>query len=127
MVHVRSGHQENELSAQIDLQKNGDAGSYDAVVDGRVVGMIVYHVPRHGDRVTFSHTIVDPAYRGQGVATRLVEHALEDLRALGKKLTNYCTFVADYIADHPEYKDLVDNRFPGHATVPDRAPRERAN
>jgi hypothetical protein len=30
-------------------------------------------------------------------------------------------------ADHPEYKDLIDSRFPGHATVPDRAPRERAN
>ncbi|MEV6237482.1 GNAT family N-acetyltransferase [Lentzea sp. NPDC051838] len=109
----------------MDVQKNGDSGSYDAVVDGRVVGMIVYHVPKHGDRVTFSHTIVDPEYRGRGIATRLTKHALDDLRAQDLKLTNYCAFVADYIADHPEYKDLVDERFPGRATVPDRAPRAR--
>lgn len=110
----------------MDVQKNTDSGSYEALVDGQVVGMIVYHTPRGEKRVTLSHTIVDPAYRGQGIATRLVKHALDDLRAHDLKLTNYCTFVADYIADHPEYKDLVDTRFPGRATVPDRAPREHA-
>lgn len=115
------------MNPEIDVRKNGDSGSYDAVVDGQVAGMIVYNVPRGGQRVVFSHTIVDPEYRGRGVASRLVKHALDDLRAHDLKLSNYCTFVADYIADHPEYKDLVDGRFPGRATVPDRAPRERAD
>jgi predicted GNAT family acetyltransferase len=111
----------------MNMQKNDNSGSYEAVVDGQVVGMIVYYTPRGDRRVTLSHTIVDPEYRGRGIATRLVKHALDDLRAQEMKLTNYCAFVADYIADHPEYKDLIDSRFPGHATVPDRAPRERAN
>lgn len=112
------------MTAEMDVRRNGDTGSYEAVVDGQVVGMIVYHVPRGGQRVTLSHTIVEPGHRGRGIATRLVKHALDDLRAQDRKLTNYCTFVADYIADHPEYRDLVDGRFPGRATVPERAPRD---
>jgi predicted GNAT family acetyltransferase len=114
------------VNPELDVQKNGDSGSYDAVVDGKVVGMIVYHAPPDARRVTFSHTVVDPEYRGRGIATRLVKHALDDLRAHDLKLTNYCPFVADYIADNPEYKELVDSRFPGHAKVPDRARGERA-
>ncbi|SDL77835.1 hypothetical protein SAMN05421869_130120 [Nonomuraea jiangxiensis] len=115
------------MEPEMNVQKNSDSGSYDAVVDGQVVGMIVYQTQRGDQRVTFSHTIVEPEYRGRGIASRLVKHALDDLRAQGLRLTNYCPFVADYIADHPEYKELIDGRFPGRATVPDRAPRERAN
>ncbi|MFF4597373.1 GNAT family N-acetyltransferase [Amycolatopsis sp. NPDC001319] len=115
------------MDNDMNLQKNSQGGSYEAVVDGRVVGMIVYHTPHGNQRVTLSHTIVEPEYRGQGIATRLVKHALDDLRANDLKLTNYCPFVADYIADHPEYTDLVDTRYPGGAAVPDRAPRERTN
>ncbi|GAA3083610.1 hypothetical protein GCM10010464_54560 [Pseudonocardia yunnanensis] len=115
------------MNPEMNVQKNSDSGSYEAVVNGQVVGMIVYHAPRGDQRVTLTHTIVDPEYRGRGVATRLVKHALDDLRAQDVKLTNYCPFVADYIADHPQYKELVDSRFPGRAKVPDRAPRERAN
>jgi predicted GNAT family acetyltransferase len=109
----------------VNVQKNDDRGSYDAVVDGQVVGMIVYHRPRGDHRITLTHTIVDPAYRGRGIAARLVRHALDDIREQHLTVTNYCTFVADYIADHPEYRQLIDHRFPGHATVPDRPPRER--
>ena len=115
------------MNPEMNVQKNGDNGWYEAVVNGQVVGMIVCYTPRGDQRVTLSHTIVEPQYRGRGIATRLVKHALDDLRAQGLKLTNSCPFVADYIADHPEYKELVDSRFPGRATVPDRAPRERAN
>ncbi len=115
------------MKPELNVRKTSDNGSYEAVVNGQVVGMIVYHTPRGEQRVTLSHTIVEPEYRGRGIASRLVKHALDDLRAQSLKLTNYCTFVADYIADHPEYKELVDSRFPGRATVPDRAPREGAN
>jgi hypothetical protein len=29
-------------------------------------------------------------------------------------LTNYCEFVADFIAAHPGYADLIDVEHPGH-------------
>ena len=115
------------MNPEMNVLKNGDTGSYEAVVDGEVVGMVVYYTPRGDQRVTLSHTVVEPEYRGRGIASRLVKHALDDIRAHDQKVSNYCPFVANYIADHPEYKDLVDSRFPGRATVPDRAPRERAS
>lgn len=109
---------------EFTVQDNTNTGSYDAVADNRVVGMIVYR--RYDTRIVFTHTIVDNDYRGKGIATRLVAGALEDVAAKGLTLTNYCTFVADYIADHPTYKTLLDPHFPGGAAVPDRAPRSYA-
>jgi hypothetical protein len=29
-------------------------------------------------------------------------------------LTNYCAFVAEFIAAHPGYADLIDAEHPGH-------------
>lgn len=113
------------MSPEFNVQNNTETGSYDAIADDRVVGMVVYRL--RDKRVVLTHTIVDNDHRGKGIATGLVAETLDDIAAKGLTLTNYCPFVADYIADHPEYKDLVDSRFPGRATVPDRAPREPAN
>ncbi|WP_326836882.1 GNAT family N-acetyltransferase [Amycolatopsis rhabdoformis] len=124
---ARGKIRKDEMDSAMDVRRNDENGSYEAVVDGQVVGMIVYHTPHGDQRVTFSHTIVEPEYRGRGIAARLVKYALDDLRARNLNLTNYCSFVADFIADHPEYKVLVDGRFPGRAVVPDRAPRERTD
>src|ERR1700760_2081852 len=109
---------------EFHVQNNTETGSCDAVADDQVVGMVVYR--RQGERIVLTHTVVDNDHRGQGIATGLVAGALKDIAAKGLTLTNYCPFVADYIADHPTYKSLVDPHFPGAAVVPDRAPRPYA-
>jgi predicted GNAT family acetyltransferase len=38
----------------------------------------------------------------------LVRHALDDLRAQGRRVDPACPFVAHYIRQNPEYADLVD-------------------
>ena len=43
----------------------------------------------------------------------MVRTVLDDLRERGDKLTNYCGFVADFIADNPEYQSIVDADRPG--------------
>ncbi|WP_433508337.1 GNAT family N-acetyltransferase [Pseudonocardia halophobica] len=68
--------------------------------------MLVYR--RKGDRLIFTHTVVQEEHRGKGVATGLVRYALDDARARGLRLTNYCTFVDDFVAVNPEYSDLLD-------------------
>src|ERR1700742_827584 len=103
------------MSTEFDVQHNTEAGTYDAVADDRVIGMVVYRV--HDQHMVFTHTIVDTGYRGQGIATRLVKAALDDIAAKGLTLTNFCPFVADYIADHPAYKRLIDPHAPGSAVV----------
>jgi uncharacterized protein len=96
----------------IMVRNNTESGSYDAVLGERVVGMIVYE--HRDNRVIFSHTIVEPEFREHGVGTALVRGALDDLRANGMSLTNYCGFVSDFIADNPSYASLLDAHQPGH-------------
>lgn len=57
--------------------------------------------------ITFYHTEVPPQLRERGIASRLVQGALEQARAQGLKVVPRCAFVAHYIASHPEFSDLV--------------------
>ena len=97
---------------EITVRDNAEAQVYDALIGDQVVGSIVYE--RSGQRLVFSHTIVEPEFRSRGIGTVLVTRALDDVRARGMTLTNYCEFVADFIAAHPGYADLIDAEHPGH-------------
>ena len=66
------------MSQGIEVRDNPESGTYEAILDGKVVGLIVYE--RGDGRRVVHHTIVDPGYRGRGVATELVRAALDDLR-----------------------------------------------
>ena len=109
------------MGSRITIRNNTDSRSYDAVIGDRVVGTIVYE-PQDG-RMVISHTVVDPEFRGQGIASALAQVALDDLTASGKTLTNYCGFIADYIDRHPGYAKLVDADKPGRAHPRDAALR----
>lgn len=113
------------MSSDLQIRDNPETRQFEAIVDGRVVGHLKYRP--HGKRVIFTHTNVDPEHRGLGIATELVRVALDDAAAKMLTLTNYCPFVADYIADHPSYGPVVDTEHPGAALVPDRAPRAGVN
>ena len=106
------------MDTQIEVRNNHDSRSYDAVLDGRVVGMIVYE--RVASRLIVRHTIVDPALRGLGIGKTLAKAALDDVRASGLTLTNYCSFIGSFIGANPEYHDLVDAQLPGTPTITDQ-------
>jgi predicted GNAT family acetyltransferase len=99
-------------AAAVEVRDNTSSRSYDAVVDGRIAATIVYE--HTGARIVFTHTVVEPAFRGRGVGTALVQGALDDVRAKGLTLTNFCDFVGRYIQTHPQYQDLLDAKHPGH-------------
>jgi uncharacterized protein len=80
-------------------------GRYELVDDGQVIGYTEYH-PRDGVLV-FPHTVVLRHRRGAGYATRLVAGALDDVRRKGARIVPECSFVRDFLAQHPEYSDLV--------------------
>lgn len=90
---------------------NPEAGSYDAIVDGEVVGMVVYE--RKHDRVIVRHTAVLPGFRGRGIATALARGALEDMLRDGLSLTNHCGFLAGFLERNPRYARLIDPERPG--------------
>ncbi|NLW97278.1 GNAT family N-acetyltransferase [Luteimonas wenzhouensis] len=60
-----------------------------------------------GGRMVILHTGVPEALRGQGVAGRLVEAALEHARAHGLRVEPRCAYAAGWIRRHPEYAALV--------------------
>ena len=40
-------------------------------------------------------------------AAQLVRYALDDVRRSGRPVVATCWYVADFIDEHPEYRDLV--------------------
>lgn len=60
-----------------------------------------------GDVITFVHTEVPPELGGQGVGSRLVKGALDQVRARGWKVVAQCPFVKAYIEKHADYQNLL--------------------
>lgn len=109
------------LDNSITIADRPESRTYDAVAGDRVVGTIVYEL--RGNRMVIRHTVVDPEFRGRGIAKALAKFALDDLTARGSTLTNYCGFIADYIKRNPGYAGLVDPGQPGWAHPRDDALR----
>lgn len=80
---------------------------YEIRADDRLIGRLVYALP-DDEHVDALHTEVDDAYEGQGLASRLVRFALDDVRAAGKRVIPHCPYVARWLTRHEEYADLVD-------------------
>jgi predicted GNAT family acetyltransferase len=78
---------------------------YEIDIDG--VRTALTHFQDTGKMLIFDHTETDPAFEGQGIAKRLVQQALDDVRAKGKKIWPLCPFVAHFVKVNPEYMDLV--------------------
>ena len=83
----------NEAESRYELAVGGDT----AVAAYRM----------EGDVVAFTHTVVPEELEGQGIATRLIEGALADVRTRGHKIQPLCAFVRHYVERHPEAQDLV--------------------
>ncbi len=70
-----------------------------------VIGFVTYQL--RGSRIALLHTEVDDAYSGQGMAGRLVEATLADVRRRGLALLPFCPYVRSYLLKHPDQLDLV--------------------
>jgi predicted GNAT family acetyltransferase len=57
--------------------------------------------------VSLEHTVVEPAFRGRGIAKHLVAHAVDWARENGVKLKPACSFAVAEFAKHPEYADVL--------------------
>lgn len=91
----------------LTVKKNEQASRFEALLDdGTVAGYAAYR--ESGDRIVFPHTVTEPRFGGQGVASTVTKAALDDARAQGKKVVPACSFFARFIDEHPEYADLVD-------------------
>jgi predicted GNAT family acetyltransferase len=75
---------------------------------GRRRARRLYRVSPPTGAIAFTHTLIDPRFEGQGLASRLVRTALSEARSARLAVLPFCPFVRGYIADHSaEYLDLV--------------------
>lgn len=59
------------------------------------------------DIVNIDHTYVDNSLRGQGIAGRLMEEAVKQLRETNLKATLSCSYAVKWFEEHPEYNDVL--------------------
>jgi predicted GNAT family acetyltransferase len=94
--------------AEISTRDNPDAGRFEILVGDEVAGFAEYSV---ADGVaTMPHTVVDDAYDGQGLGSRLARFALDTVRERELEVRPLCPFIRSYIERHQEYADLVHHR-----------------
>lgn len=80
--------------------------TYTITVEGKTVGHADY--ADRGDQRVFYHTVVDPEFGGRGLATILLEDALNQARDAGKRIVPVCSMVETVLKKHPEFDELTD-------------------
>jgi uncharacterized protein len=84
---------DNEALSRFELDANG------------VTAIATYKIA--SNVITLMHTETPESARGQGIASRLVEGALQTARARGLKVVPRCPFVKLYFDKHPQFRDLL--------------------
>jgi uncharacterized protein len=86
------------------VRDNNVRSRFELDADGVTVFMN-YHLA--GRVMSLDHTETPVAARGRGLASRLTEGVLQEVRARGLKIVPRCAFVRAFLDRHPEYRDLV--------------------
>ena len=86
------------------IHDNVAAHRFEKIVD-RHAAVATYTMD--GGVITFVHTVVPEALRGQGIARELVEFALASVRERGLKVVPQCEVFDAYMRKHPETHDLL--------------------
>jgi uncharacterized protein len=84
-----------------------DRSRYEIEVDGTTAGFTAYRDRGEHQRV-FYHTKVFEQFAGQGLASRLVREALDDVRRAGKRVVPVCPYVKGFLEKHGEFADITD-------------------
>lgn len=97
----------NREADTIEVRHEPALSRYTIWRGGEPVGLTDYQASEHS--ITFTHTEVNPAYRQEGLASILVEFALDDVRQrTDLRVVAVCPYVRKWIHTHPEYQDLLN-------------------
>ncbi|MEU7501268.1 GNAT family N-acetyltransferase [Streptomyces griseofuscus] len=100
----------DQSSAAPTVERVDARHRYEILVGGERAGLTAYR--DRGEQRVFFHTEIDDAHAGQGLAGQLVEYALTDVRALGKRIVPVCPYVAKFLKKHEEFADITDEVTP---------------
>jgi predicted GNAT family acetyltransferase len=87
------------------IVRNEEQDRYEAWSGDTLAGVAVYR--ERGDRTVFTHTEVESAFEGKGIAKALAAAALDDVVERGRVIVPLCPFIAGYLRKHTEYEEHV--------------------
>ena len=90
---------------------------YEITSDGELAGFAEFQ--RRPGMILFTHTEVDSAFQGQGLASKLAAGALTDAAATGDTIVPYCPYINKYLRTHEVPGATV--RFPAEPSAEDPA------
>jgi predicted GNAT family acetyltransferase len=93
--------------AEPTVVDNPEQHRYELRFGDTVAGVIQYAT--EPGAIVLVHTEIAPSVEGEGLGSKLVSGALDDIRARGLEVVPLCPFAAAYIGRHPEYADLVED------------------
>jgi len=99
----------------IVVTDNQEQERFEAHVDGELAGYAQYK--QRPDGIALTHFETLPAYGGRGVASTLAREAIARVRDSDAQVIPLCEFAVSYIREHPEYVDLVVERYRGEVTA----------
>jgi len=102
---VRDRLTQSAEDAELSVRDAPERQRYEIWVGDALAGFTVYRPERN--RFAFTHTEIDPAFGGRGLASVLIRGALDGMRARGIAVLPYCPLVRRFIYRHAEYLDLV--------------------
>ncbi|HEY6799472.1 MAG TPA: GNAT family N-acetyltransferase [Agromyces sp.] len=87
-------------TGNVEIERNDEARRYELTVDGAAAGYAAFRT--NPGRVTFTHTVVQPEFEGQGLGSRLAKFVLDDAVARGETIVPVCPFIAAYVKRHSD-------------------------
>lgn len=97
------------MDTEITIADARESSRYEARdAAGHLMGFVDYKLSQ--SVIAFLHAETLPEFRGRGVAGKIAAKSLDDARDTGLRVKPACPFYQDYLQDHPEYADLVDEQ-----------------
>ena len=96
------------MAETVDVVHNAPAHRFEATLGGETA-VAAYDLERGA--MVLTHTEVPQVFEGRGVGGALARAALGYAREQGLPVVPRCSFMAGYIAKHPEYRDVVRPDF----------------
>lgn len=96
------------------VNQNESTNRFEIAVDGHT-SFLQYH--RGSDAISLMHTEVPKELEGRGIGSRLAKAGLEFARNASLKVVPLCPFVVAYIRRHPEYLELVQEKYRSRVTT----------
>ncbi|MFC9787510.1 GNAT family N-acetyltransferase [Rhodococcus sp. NPDC127528] len=107
-------------SPTAEVSNNAGQSRFELRLNGDLVGILGYYEldtnagagVRVGRRsgppvVSFMHTVIVEDFGHRGLAAVMVQRALDAAREYGWKVRPVCTYLQRFIADNPQYQDML--------------------